>query len=237
MLQVAICDDVPEELAHLEALLLAYETQRELDIVQTHFMNGFLFLEEISKKKAFNICFLDIYMSGITGLEVAKELRQVDKETHLVFTTSSTEFAIEGYKVQASNYLLKPVGKEDFFLAMDEILRKLQPIQQESLCLILENGAKLIPFQRIVMVETNKNHALVTLRNKEKMPCVMTFGELREILLSRPNFYLVSRSIIVNFDAVVGTKSGFLLLESGEEILIPRRKKQEITSAFLNYTM
>lgn len=237
MLQIAICDDMPEELAHLESLLEEYKKQQELTIELSSFSSGFHFLEDISLNKKFDICFLDIYMPSLTGIETAKELRQLDKETQLVFTTSSTEFALEGYKVQACNYLVKPVGKGDFFLAMDEMLRKSRINREDSMSLSTINGVQILPFSRIAMIEPDKNHTFVHLRNKEKITTLLSFGELRELLVSRDHFYMISRSVVVNFDVVTGTKGDVLLLETGEEILIPRRRKQEITTAFLDYHM
>lgn len=237
MLQIALCDDMPEELAHLEVLLQEYTKQQALKYELSCYSSGFLFLEAISKNKKFDICFLDIYMPNITGIETAKELRQLDKDTQLVFTTSSTEFALEGYKVQACNYLVKPVEKGDLFLAMDEILRKNLSDENDCISLATTDGVKVLPFSRIAMIEADKNHTIVHLRHKEKVTSLLTFRELREILLSRDHFFLVSRSIVVNFNMVTGTKTDVLLLESGEEILIPRRRKQEITTAFLDYRM
>lgn len=237
MLQVAMCDDRTEELAHLEALLTEYKTQHHLELELSVFSNGFLFLEAISQKEHFDLCFLDIYMPGLTGIDTAKELRLLNKEMKLVFTTSSVEFALDGYKVQASDYLVKPVTKTDFFQAMDVILREIHLDKEESICLTTATGMELLPFSQIVFAEADKNHSTVTRRDKQQFSTTMSFGQLSQSLLSKDCFFSISRSILVNFNYVTGTKAGFLLLESGEEIPIPRRRKQEITAAFLDYSL
>lgn len=236
MLKIAVCDDTPTESSHLESLLKEYESQYQIPIELTVFPNGFLFLEAIEQKIPFRICFLDIYMPELNGIETARELRQRNKEMKLVFTTSSVDFALEGYKVQACNYLLKPVSKKDLFAAMDEIMREFQIEKEESLCLTTLEGVATVPFSQIVMIEANRNHCTVTCRDKRQITSAIAFGQLTEQLLSGDDFFLISRSILVNFNFVTGTKSGFLLMETGEEIGIPRRRKQEVTSAFLDYS-
>lgn len=236
MLQIAMCDDTPTELAHLESLVRAYETQYQIPIELTLFPNGFLFLDAISEKTDFHICFLDIFMPGLNGIDTAKELRQHNKEMKLVFTTSSIDFALEGYKVQACNYLLKPISKLEFFATMDQIMGELQIEKEDSLCLSTSEGVERLSFSQIVLIEANRNNSLLTCRDKRQITSTIAFGQLKEQVLTRDCFFHISRSILVNFNYVTGTKSGFLKLETGEEIPIPRRRKQEITSAFLDYS-
>lgn len=235
MLKIVICDDSPEELTHLESLIKEYQTIHGLSIELMAFPNGFLFLEGIQKKQHYDLCFLDIYMPGLTGIDTARELRQRNKEMKIVFTTSSRDFAIEGYKVQAADYLLKPVEKKVLFHTMDVILSGIEEKKEESLCLNTLEGVELLPFSRISLVEAYKNQSMVRLCDKRQITSTMTFGSLCQQLLAKENFFLMSRSILVNFDQVIGTKNGLLLMETGEELTIPRRKKGEITTAFLNY--
>lgn len=236
MLNIALCDDVNEELSHLENLLTDYMQKRDLDVHISCFSNGFLFLDAISQENTFDICFLDIFMPALTGIDVAKELRKIDKETQLVFTTSTPEFALEGYKVQASNYLIKPISTSDLYLALDEILLKINPKEEDCVCLSTADGIVRIAFSKISSVLANKSNSTIILLNNQKIQTTMSFGEICSLLLVKRNFHLISRSILVNFNFVTGTKGGFLLMLTGEEIAIPRRKKAEITSAFLEYT-
>ena len=64
--------------------------------------------EQLEQKLPFSVAFLDIYMMGMTGIEAARELRKTDTDCLLIFTTTSTDHALEGFQVRAMHYLVKP---------------------------------------------------------------------------------------------------------------------------------
>ncbi len=78
------------------------------------FSSGEDFLGAFTPGK-YDLIFLDIYMDGITGMETAKRIRQTDHDCRIIFITISPEFAVESYNVNASFYLLKPIGKDGGF--------------------------------------------------------------------------------------------------------------------------
>jgi len=90
------------------------------------FQNGFEIISSLEKGNRFDIYILDIIMSNFSGIETAKEIRAFDKNSPIVFLTSSPEFALEGYKVKALNYVLKPASKEKLFETLDEVFSEIQ---------------------------------------------------------------------------------------------------------------
>lgn len=237
MLHIAICDDMTEESAVLVALLEEYAQIHHISIATDVFANGFLFLEEISKKKQYQLCFLDIFMPSFTGLDTAKELRNLDTEMCLIFCTSSTKFALDGYGVQASNYLVKPVKKDKIFSAMDQILLQLQQEKENVLWFQTGSGIQKISHAKIAYGEPEVNFSRLILRDGSSLFCRLTFSDLCENLGKFHNFSLISRSVLLNYDAVMGMVGEDFLLENQEKLPIPRRKKKDITQAFLDYTM
>lgn len=237
MLHIAICDDMPEESAVLKNMLMDYaETTNQLFSIDI-FTSGFLFLEEITQKRQFELCFLDIYMPSFSGLETAKELRTIDKEMALIFCTSATQFALDGYGVQANNYLVKPVKKEELFTAMDEVLRKIQVEKGNVLWFQTATGLQRVNHNQISYCEPEVNFSRLILRDGTSLSSRFTFSELCENLTQFPYFTLLSRSILMNFEAVTGMEGGTFLLVNQGKLPIPRRKKKEITKAFLDYSM
>lgn len=234
MFKIAICDDRAEQMEHLEKMINEYQKERDIYFEIFTFNNGFNFLESLSN--SFDICFLDIIMPDITGMDVAKEVRKIDKETEIVFVTSSIDFAVVGYQVRASNYLLKPISREDFFTALDDVVERIKLKKSICICVNTDVGIKRISVKSVVMTEADKHCTIITLRNKDKIYVTMRFGEICEMLLEDKNFYVVSRSIIVNLETVLGTENDMLLMETGDKIVMPRRRKQEITTVFLNFS-
>lgn len=79
-------------------------------------------LAGISEEDNIDILFLDIDMPGISGLELAKAVRE--KIRYLIFTTAHPDYALEAFDLQTDNYLLKPISFSKFALAIDKILKK-----------------------------------------------------------------------------------------------------------------
>lgn len=72
-------------------------------------------------------------MPAEDGITAAKEIRQYDKTVHIIFLTSSTEFAVESYVVGAYFYLLKPIWEDSFFPLMDSVMAACRRAEQRSL--------------------------------------------------------------------------------------------------------
>ena len=88
------------------------------------FENGEDFLIA-AKERPFTVVFLDIYMSGANGIETARELRIFDSDALLIFTTTSTDHALDGFKVRAMHYLVKPYPENEISDLIDEVLSRI----------------------------------------------------------------------------------------------------------------
>ena len=106
-MRIAIVDDLAAERALLKDRLEQQLHRRNVLADILEYESGEKFLEA-ARKAPFTAAFLDIYMNGMTGMEAAKELRKTDTDCLLVFTTTSTDHALEGFQVRALHYLVKP---------------------------------------------------------------------------------------------------------------------------------
>ena len=110
-MNIAIIDDLKTDSDRLVGLINTYMEQHRLQCrTMDLFSSGEAFLDTFTAGK-YHLIFLDIYMDGITGMETAKRIRQTDHDCRIIFITTSPEFAVESYNVNASFYLLKPIGK------------------------------------------------------------------------------------------------------------------------------
>lgn len=235
MINIAICDDDYNEKKCLYELLEKYAQEHNLNFNIELFDNGFLFLESV--KRGFHVCFLDIFMPALSGIDTAKELRTIDKDMHLVFCTSSKDFALDGYGLQACNYLLKPLDKNIIFKALDEIIRNIYKEAPSNLCIPTTAGLKILIQDSISYIAANGNHCIIYLKDGATIHCKWSFSKIVEALCSRDNFCLISRSILLNFDSVIGMEKDKFSLSNMTKITIPRRKKQQITQEFLDYKL
>lgn len=114
MIKVAFCDDDMSVLDEIERLLDQYCEKQNREIRYASFQNSLELLAEIEKGMCFDVLFLDVIMPGMDGIHVAKEIRQYDNAVKIIFLTSSDEFAVQSYTVDAYFYQMKPIREESF---------------------------------------------------------------------------------------------------------------------------
>lgn len=123
-MRFAIVDDLGTERTLLKERLARQLRQRGTEAELLEFDNGEVFLAA-EEAQRFTAAFLDIYMDGLSGMDAAKELRKTDADCLLVFTTTSTDHALEGFQVRAFHYLVKPFSEAELSDLLDEMLAKL----------------------------------------------------------------------------------------------------------------
>jgi len=202
-----IIDD--EELAR--GLLKTYiEKLESLELVGS-FENSIDALQ-ILKRGDIDLIFLDIQMPDLKGTDFAK---LVDTKTKIIFTTAYSEYALEGFELNALDYLLKPITFERFLTAVNKLRFDSSLAPQTTI--IVKSGYDLhkINLEEITYIESDSEYVIFYTGNKK----VMSNQSLKFLERTLPkNFMRVHRSFIVNKNKVTGLKSRDLLLS---EIRIP----------------
>ena len=147
------------------------------------------------------LLFLDIQMPELSGIEFAKIL---PKETKVICTTAFPQYAVEGYKVNALDYLLKPISYDDFLKSTDKALEWFSIIQRQDAYrrdrfMFVKTDYKLqrVNLNDILFIEGLKDYVRFYLKNGEKVMSLMSMKKLEEYL-PRPEFLRTHRSYIVH---------------------------------------
>ena len=152
MLKIAFCDDENQETRRLEALLEEYAADRGQDFAHTSYQSPVELMAEVEKGTRFDIILLDVLMPGENGMAAAREIREYDSNVKIIFLTSSSEFAVESYAVDAWYYQLKPIRREDFFRLMDSACAACTREQKHSLILRSKSGIVRLELEELVSV-------------------------------------------------------------------------------------
>ena len=150
-MRIAIVDDLAAERALLKDRLEQQLHRRNVQADILEYESSEKFLEAV-RKAPFTAAFLDIYMNGMTGMEAAKELRKTDTDCLLVFTTTSTDHALEGFQVRALHYLVKPFTEEDIDALTDELLARV-PQPEKFMTLRVDGSEFRLRYRDIVYAE------------------------------------------------------------------------------------
>lgn len=149
---------------------------------------------KILQNQTVELMFLDIQMPYFNGIDFLKSLSQKPKT---IFTTAYREFAIEGFELEAVDYLLKPITFERFFKAVERVLRNSKDSKNDFIILKTEGMHRKLNLPDIIYIESQGNDIKVTLATNESFISKSKITDL-EVLLASKGFVRIHRSFIIN---------------------------------------
>ncbi|MDT4377037.1 LytTR family DNA-binding domain-containing protein [Blautia coccoides] len=231
MITIAVCDDSKKMVINMENSLKDYaaDTGRELRVFT--FYNGEELLSNYHCK--YDILFLDIKMPGINGIEVAEKIREKDQKVIIIFLTSLVQHALDGYKVNAANYLIKPITKSRLKMELNRWIGKLEQSEDPYITVHNDSGDYKILLKSISYIETyNRNLMIHT--DQGNIVCYWKMKEM-ENKIRQYGFARNHSSFIVNLFYVSNIEKMDIKLMTGERIPIGKSKKKDFMSSLALY--
>lgn len=238
MLRVAICEDKPEQIDRIKSATERYfaSINRNADILS--YDNPLLFLEDLPNHASFDILLLDICMPGLLGTDVAREIRHRKDKTEIIFLTTSKDFAVEAFTLNAAQYLVKPFTQLDFDGAMNKVLSIIANKEIKPITLKLK-GSDLctIDVNEIAYVECVSHTQTVYLTNGEALDARRTLSELFTALenVAPGQFVSPYKGYIVNQKQIRQITDNQIILQNGNKIPIPKRSSKEISNRYFDW--
>ncbi len=228
-MRIAIIDDVFSERKILRKKLEIQLARHLLNAEIFEYENGDSFLAA-AKQEHFTVAFLDIYMNGEDGIEVAKKLRLFDSKCILIFVTSSMDHALDGFRVRALQYLVKPYSDQELDFLFDEIIEKLPSLDQ-YIELHIVGGTIRLRLQEILYAE-HFQHQIHILTTDEKITVIRQ--PLREFIktLNDERFIYCNRGTIINLEHAQDFDGTAFLLTNGKKIPVSRNFVSAAKQAF-----
>lgn len=235
-MRLLICDDVAEETKKLKKLIMNYGVQNNIRFDIDCCSNTNEIQSSLIPKAYYyyDIIFLDIYMDGLNGLDFAKSVREHNEEVSIVFFSSSSQHALEAFNVNASQYLVKPVGYDAIENAMDLILRTRKE-RERTVNIETDNGIIKIKLSDIIYSQTQRNYQIITLADGTKNKLRMTSTALYDKLEPHDGFVRVGASYIVNMSHIVNFTDREMILTDGSRIGVPRRSSPELKKRYIEF--
>lgn len=226
VIHVAIVEDQKEQADDLHNKLLRYEKENPAEVHFTfeEFSNPISFLE--AYKANYDIVFMDIAMPYMNGLDAAKRLRAIDQNVILIFVTNLTQYALNGYEVNAFDYVIKNINYYDLALKISKAIKKLaQGKKGNELMILTDNGYIKIPELEIRYVETDGHHVIYHVGKEE----YRQYASLRnaEKNLSKDYFVKCNSSYLINLAFVTGVNS-YIVTVGGDNLEISHPRKKEL---------
>jgi DNA-binding LytR/AlgR family response regulator len=228
VVNIAICDDESNITNQLYEVIKQYQMEKmeEINCDIYHNGEGLLMVE-----KEYDIIFLDIYMTGIDGIETAKRLRKKDKTVEIIYLTSYSGLTKEALSVHAFEYLEKPIQKEDIYKQLDEVIMKIlcKKVNDENRHHIIEfNGGRTkirLSVDEIYYFEREDRRIKVTTQ-KGNFILYESIASIEDKL--HPfDFVLPHQSFVINLNYIKNYFKGQIIMMNNDIIPIAQKRASD----------
>ena len=203
-------------------------------VVEANFRCAHCGEEYLKEKRKEDILLLDIRMDEISGMEVAKKLREEDNDVLIIFITSETQYSLEGYRVHAFGFLPKPISYPVFRNVMNEALAYLKKKKGNLLSVKCLSGIISIKSRDILYFSVYGHEVSIFLKGNRSERCALTLSEC-EKEFSSFDFFRCHNSYLVNLENISSIRQSTILLKNNEEIPLSRHRRKELLQRFTRY--
>ena len=230
MIRIALVEDDPAYAEQLLSYLKEYEKESKERISVQTFSDGEDIVTEY--RADYDIILMDVEMKFMDGMSAAEEIRKMDTEVVIIFITNMPQYAIQGYKVNALDYILKPISYFSFSESMVRALAKVKTPEKEYITIVLKGGKKKLDVARICYVEV-QDHVLIyhTLDGDFE-----TKGTMRDTdnQFDPKKYFRCNRCYLVNLE-FVETYQGSDIMVNGDTIQVSRSRRKPFLDALNEY--
>ena len=227
--QLAVCDDRPEDSRLVARLASRWARQAGAEAEIESFPSAEAFLFRYEEKKDFDVLLLDIEMTGMDGVELARTVRRDNEAVQIVFITGYSDYIAEGYEVSALHYLMKPVNEEKFHQVLTRAVGRLAR-NEPFLTLELPGETVRVPLPEIRYLDVQQNY--VTVHAGRDYTLKRPLAEFEAALDRR--FFRAGRSCIVNLTCIRRVTRTEAELTTGERIPLPRGQYEKLKQAIIH---
>lgn len=227
-MRIAVCDDSRTEREQFVRAFHGWDPTRQPEC----FFSGAALLEAAKREPPFDIVFLDIYMPGENGVEIAGALKKVSPETGIVFVTTSEEHAVDAFSLQALHYLIKPVTTQGIVEAFRR-LAQLHGRQRPMATFSTGRGSHTVYLDEISYLQSRDHAVNIYLTGGRHLRLWTALAELEQKLNDR--FLKLNRSTIVNMEQIEQMGAVDCVMRDGTRLEFPRRDRSAIRAAYDDY--
>ena len=217
-MNILICDDSHGDADELRGLL-----EKSRSNIAVHvFYNGQDVLTFVKNGGTADCCILDIIMPDMTGIELAKKLRNSNYTGEIVFLSVSREYGPETYEVKACSYLIKPVSLRSVEEMLTELENTKNNAGEHGIMVKTAGVTRFIPFSAVSHAEVSGHKIFFRLIEGGDIEVYGVFSELAQKLLADPRFVQCHRSFIVNMQYIESISKKEIISRDSARIPVSR---------------
>ncbi|MCH5269658.1 MAG: response regulator transcription factor [Lachnospiraceae bacterium] len=232
-MKIAVCDDDMATREHIVSLIK--EQIQDAEIVT--FGSG----EEMLKSQDdFDISFLDVEMEKLSGMDVAKHIRQEQEEkgstrSIIIFVTGYDKYMNDAFDVSAFHYLLKPVNEEKFRTVFERALKELSVTEERTKLYILVRNSGIqqkVYIKDIYYIESANKKVII--HTSEGI--LESYGKMEELeQMTGGSFYRCHRCYLVNMEKIASYSADTIKVINGDELILAQKKYNDFIRQYMRY--
>ncbi len=231
MLEIAIVEDEENYRNVLCEYLKKYEQETGQEIHMSVFTDGDEIVENYTAK--YDIILMDIEMQFMNGMDAARKIREVDKAVIIIFITNMAQYAIQGYEVDALDYILKPISYFAFSQRIQRAVGRMKKREERYINIVSKNGVNKVAVSEISWIESEGHRLIYHAKNQVYESTLNSMKEI-ENELKDCSFFRCNKGYLVNLAHVKAIRDGWAILTNGQ-VMISRAKKTEFQKALTTY--
>ncbi len=228
-MQIAICDDSKQDAEKIRFSLMDITDELEM----TYFSTGAELIESVKNGKTYSIVFQDIFLENENGMDIAKAVKDLAPDTQIIFVTSSLDHAIDAFRVQAVDYLVKPCEETDIVKAFARVSLRIS--SQYSVPIVINSGKEIHVFHSkdVIKVESDRHYTIIYSQNGKKERVHSNFSDVAELF--DKNYIELRRGLLVNPDYIEKISGAVVYMSDGTSYSLPKAKKDYVTAKYIEY--
>ena len=230
MTRIVIVEDNPADLAQLMDCLQRYEQEHGDRFLVSSYANPADFLD--AYRSDCELIFMDIELPAFNGVDVARQLREIDSIVTLVFITNMEQYAVNGYEVDALDFVVKPINYYRFSSMMRKALRIIARRGEKEVMVQSSGTITRLRASQIFYVEI-RDHLLIYHTDQGRLE---SWGRLSDVEaeLTGDHFARCSSSYLVNLRHVISV-DGNSVVVAGERLPVSLRRRKAFCTCVTNY--
>lgn len=231
-MRIAVCDDCYEDRQRIKGLIEEYSRKNGYRMEVAEYSSGVELCSDMKALKEYTMIFMDINMEQVNGLETARRIKDIYPDILIILVTEFLSYAVDGYRVKASRFLVKDDLEVTLRECMDELLEE-QRQKCQKLSFAFVEGTIELEIQKIIYIETER-HKNIFYTADAVYSLYKKLDEIEEELIPF-GFVRVHRSFLVNMRYIEKISSYLMQLTVGKEISVPKSRYPHVKREYAIY--
>ncbi len=226
---IAICDDSKKDAEMIKFSLM--DITDEIEILW--FSTGAELIDSIKSGTFYTLIFQDVYLENEIGVDIAKAVKELSPDTQIIFVTTSLDHAIDAFRVQAIDYLVKPCSEAEVVKAFSRVTMRINKPSSSSVVLNSGKNIRIFYPENVIKIESDRHYTNIYCKNKKTERLLIKFSRVAESF--DKNFIEIRRGLLVNPEFIERITGATVILSDGSTYILPKAKKDSVITQYTDY--